>query len=134
MSSDEHVEQTKQQIRALVAEIAQIAKSDFGPEEFYPAFLDRIVQALAAVGGAIWMLGESQEPELKYQINVSQPLLEEETEESRKHHKLLRQVMAGNEGHLILPQSGTSEDGSAGNPTSLLLVLAPVIADSKCIR
>lgn len=131
MSSD-HIEQTKQQIRALVNEIAQISKSDLAADEYYPQFLDRVVQALAAVGGAVWMLGDGQQLGLKYQINVSQPLLEDRSEDSKRHHKLLSQVMAGNEGHLIPPQSGTSEDGTAGNPTPLLLVLAPVITDGKC--
>ena len=44
------VEQTKQQIRSLVAEIAQLAKEDVAPQEFYGQFLPRVVSALAAVG------------------------------------------------------------------------------------
>ena len=47
--SAETIEKTKQQIRGLVGEIAQLSKSDMGPEEFYAAFLQRVVQALAAV-------------------------------------------------------------------------------------
>ena len=42
------IEQTKQQIRGLVSEIAQLSKSDLEAEEYYSAFLQRIVSALAA--------------------------------------------------------------------------------------
>ena len=55
----ELVEQTKQQIRNLVREIAQITKSDVAPSEFYNAVLNRIVSALAAVGGAVWTVSET---------------------------------------------------------------------------
>ena len=46
----ELVEQTKQQIRNLVREIAQISKSNISPQEFYDAVLNRVVTALAAIG------------------------------------------------------------------------------------
>jgi len=42
------VEQTKNQIRNLVREIAQLSRSDMSPAEFYDAFLTRVVAALAA--------------------------------------------------------------------------------------
>ena len=35
------VEQTKQQIRNLVGEIAQLSKSDVSAEEYYAAFMQR---------------------------------------------------------------------------------------------
>ena len=53
------IEETKQQIRGLVREIAQLAQSDISVEEFYAGFLGRVVSALAADGGAIWMDGTS---------------------------------------------------------------------------
>ena len=62
----ELVEQTKQQIRNLVREIAQISKSEIAPVEFYDAVLSRIVTALAAVGGAIWTVAESGQLMLEY--------------------------------------------------------------------
>ncbi|MCL2348530.1 MAG: hypothetical protein FWC50_09765, partial [Planctomycetaceae bacterium] len=52
------IEQTKQQIRALVNEITQLSKSDIAPEEFHGEFLPRVISALAAVGGALWTLDD----------------------------------------------------------------------------
>ena len=47
------IEQTKQHIRSLVGEIAQLSKAEIAPEEFYGQFLPRVVSAMAAVGGAV---------------------------------------------------------------------------------
>src|ERR1700753_4364613 len=49
-------EQTKNQTRKLVAEIADLAESDIQPAEFYVEFLNRAVAAVAASGGAFWSL------------------------------------------------------------------------------
>ena len=51
------VEETKQQIRGLVNEIAALSKSGATAEEFYPELLQRIVTALAAAGGAASVAG-----------------------------------------------------------------------------
>ena len=47
------LEQTKNQIRKLVAEIADLAESDIQPAEFHGEFLTRVVAAVAASGGAL---------------------------------------------------------------------------------
>ncbi len=73
------VEQTKQQIRGLVREIAQLTKSELAPLEFYDALLNRVVAALAAVGGAVWTLVDGR-LELQYQINLRDARLGESEE------------------------------------------------------
>jgi multidrug efflux pump subunit AcrA (membrane-fusion protein) len=131
-SDDEQdIERTKQQIRALVAEIAQLSKSDMEAEEFYPAFLQRIVSALVAVGGAIWTVGEGKKLQLAYQINISESLQNSETEESQHHMRLLHSVMARPEGMLAPPLSAHGDAGMGANPTRYLLVLGPLVADGQ---
>ena len=129
--SAETIEKTKQQIRGLVSEIAQLSKSDLGPEEFYAAFLQRVVQALAAVGGAIWVLGEGRKPQLSYQINLSEKLLDKESEDADKHFRLLDYVVASNSGQLIPPLSGAADERMGGNPTRQLLVINPLGHDNQ---
>ncbi len=135
MSSDQSsvnpqtVEQTKQQIRSLVGEIAQLSKSDVAAEEYYAAFMQRIVSALAAVGGAVWLLGEGNRPELAYQINLSESLLVPGSEDATRHIRLLNHVARSGEPQLVPPMSGTEGDEAGGNPTSFLLVLAPLAGD-----
>jgi multidrug efflux pump subunit AcrA (membrane-fusion protein) len=129
--SAETIEKTKQQIRGLVGEIAQLAKSDLEAEEFYAAFLQRVVQALAAVGGAVWVLGEGRKPQLSYQINLSEKLLDKESEEAGKHFRLLDYIIATNTGQLVPPLSGASDERMGGNPTRQLLVINPMGHDNQ---
>src|SRR5262245_23900798 len=135
MSSDsvnaETLEQTKQQIRGLVAEIAALSKSDFGPDEYYPAFLTRVIQALAAVGGAIWVLGEGRRLRLQYQINLSTALLEGSSDDASRHLNLLRYTLGSRKSQLVPPLSGAESEEMGGNPTRYLLVLAPISADGE---
>ena len=62
------LEQTKNQIRKLVAEIADLAESDIQPAEFYVEFLNRAVAAVAASGGAFWMLDGRGSLKLQHQL------------------------------------------------------------------
>lgn len=125
------IEQTKQQIRGLVSEIAQLSKSDLEAEEYFAAFLQKVVSALAATGGGIWLVRDGRRLELVYQIRMSETLLDAESEDASRHFGLLNQIAASGEPRLVPPQSGTGEDQTAGNPTGSLLVLAPLRSDNQ---
>jgi hypothetical protein len=127
--NSETIEQTKQQIRSLVSEISQLSKSDLTAEEYYGAFLQRIVQALAAGGGAIWIAGEGRRLQLTYQINIAETLLDPTSEGASRHSRLLNYAMQTGEGHLIPPLSGASDERAGGNPTEHLLVISPLRSD-----
>ena len=125
----QYVQATKQQVRNMVAEIAQLAKSDADASQFYEALLTRAVSALVATGGAIWMLDEEQRLQLKYQINLQGTGLAESEEAQRKHHRLLQHSLTKSEGMLVAPQSGGQGEEEGANPTDWLLVLGPVMSD-----
>ena len=93
------VEETKQQIRGLVNEIAQLSRQEIDPAVFYGEFLGRIISALAAVGGAVWIRGESSTGlELKYQINLKECFPEDDSGESHaRHARLLHRVVRDGE-------------------------------------
>lgn len=124
--SQETVEQTKQQIRSLINEIAEMSRADSPGEEYFPAVLKRIVDALAAVGGAIWLLDEEGSLKLSYQINVNQNLLEADSEDAAKHAKLLTRLFARGQSELVPPNSMLGEDQNEGNPSQYLLVTSPL--------
>lgn len=127
----ELIEETKQQIRGLVNEIAHLARQDIGAQEFYGEFLNRVVSALAAGGGAIWTPGEGGALQLEYQINLRETHLGTNEEELVRHTRLLQKVMRSGEGALVAPHSGEGADDTAGNPTSFLLVLGPVRVEDE---
>lgn len=134
------IEQTKQQIRALVAEIAQLAKTNVAPEEFYGQFLPRVVSALAAVGGAVWTMNPEGQLALQYQINIQETHLRENEEQQAQHSRLLYKTLSGGEALLVPPRSGPGESDEAArlageggppaaNPTDFLLLLGILKTD-----
>ncbi len=125
----ELIEQTRQQIQGLVREIAQLAKSDVSPADFYGEFLNRVVQALAAVGGAVWAPADDGRLTLQYQVNLQLANLHQSESDQRRHGLLLHRVMTTGEGQLVAPHSGAPGDEEAGNPTEFLLVLAALKSD-----
>ena len=117
------VEETKAQIRGLVNEIAALAKSCATADEFYSELLGRIITALAAAGGAIWLLDEDRQLRLQYQINAEPTVLAGDSEDATRHNRLLRRVANAGQSLLVPPYSGTTDGDSEGNPTRYLLVL-----------
>ena len=126
----ELVEQTKQQIRNLVREIAQLSKSELAPLEYYDAILNRIVTALAAVGGAVWSVTDGR-IELEYQINLQRNPAGRKPGSPEPPRPAAAQVATTGEGMLVAPHSGAGDDSEGGNPTDFLLVLGPLKSDQE---
>ncbi len=127
------VEETKQQIRLLVGEIQQLTRKEVEPDIFYGEFLKRVVQALAAVGGAVWLLKDGRELRLSHQISVQQAFPQHDPDEQQLHNRLLQRVLTEGEQLLVPPYSGTEGDEQAGNPTAYLLVLAPIKDEDQVV-
>lgn len=125
------VEDTKAQIRGLVNEIAQLSKSGATAEEFYPELLSRIITALAAAGGAIWLLDEDRQLRLQYQINAEPSVLSDDSDDATRHTRLIQRVANSGQSLLVPPYSGTTDGDAEGNPTRYLLVLGALKHDGQ---
>ncbi len=125
------VEETKAQIRGLVNEIAALAKSGATAEEFYPELLSRIITALAAAGGAIWLLDADKQLKLQYQINAEPNILADDTDDSVRHKRLISRAANAGQSLLVPPYSGTTDGDAEGNPTRYLLVLGALAHDEQ---
>lgn len=126
------VQETKNEIRALVQEIAQLAQKEIPPEEFYSGFLGRIVSAMAAVGGAVWMSGEAGLA-LQYQVNLAGAAFDDSPEARQQHGRLLQKVMTSGNALLVPPRAGAPGDDQAANPSDQLLVLAPLRVEQEVV-
>lgn len=120
----------KNRIRGLVVEIAQLAKQDVSESDFFIAFLARVVCALAAKGGAAWMLGDGGKLELRYQYNLPETFLADLEENGEPHRRLLTEVLPCGIGSLIAP-GAPAADGRTGNTTGDLLVLGVLLVDGE---
>ena len=126
------IQRTKLQIRALVKEIADLAKSANSIEDFYQGFLTKTVSALASVGGAIWVKPTSDSPlQLGYQINLKQTGIVENAQAQQQHGLLLNQLLESGEPDLVAPLSGTEQSTDAGNPTEFLLIVGTLKIDQE---
>ena len=125
------LEQTKNQIRKLVAEIAELAESDIQPPEFYAEFLNRSVAAVAASGGALWLLDGRGGLKLQHQLEFRATGLMDGRVRTQPHDALLGVMMQANAPQIIPPGAGVEGVPNAGNPTAFALILAPLIVDKQ---
>jgi hypothetical protein len=129
--SEENVEETKRQIRGLVNEISELSKSDVEAADYYPNVLQKIVSALAAIGGAIWLLDEDGALRLSYHIQMDNALTDGNSPDALRHGRLLGKVMQQGRPELIPAKSGFGENQEFANPTPHLLILAPLIGSKQ---
>lgn len=127
--NQQSVEETKAQIRGLVNEIAALAKSGAPASEFYPELLSRIITALAAAGGAVWLLDEDRHLRLQYQINAEPSILADNSDDATRHQRLIQRAANAGQSVLVPPYSGTTDGDAEGNPTRYLLVLGSLQHD-----
>ena len=122
------LEQTKQQIRTLMNEIAQISRTEVTPEKFQTEFLTRVVRALGAIGGALWLADDSGRLSLGYQINLREAKLHGDEEANKMHSYLLYNALRSEEepNLLVPPHSGGNDPNEGGNPTDFLLILGVI--------
>ncbi len=128
------VDQTKQQIRQLVTEISELARTDCSVQDFYQGFLTRTTGALASEGGAIWIRESSQQPlKIHYHINLKQTVLANDAAAQKKHLALLNRIAAAGEPEVIAPHAESSDADHGGNPTDKLLIFGPIVVNHEVI-
>jgi multidrug efflux pump subunit AcrA (membrane-fusion protein) len=124
------VEDARQEIRTLIHEITQLSQSNVSLEDFCEGFLTRVVSALAAVGGAMWILTPGARPRLQHQVNLARTGVAESEEASLRHSLLLEKIAARGQSTLVPAESGSDGD-VASNPTPHLLVVGVVRLDQS---
>jgi hypothetical protein len=122
----DQLEHTKRTIRQLVSEIEQLSKQSLSQGEFCGEFLSRLVSALAAVGGAVWIVGNDGRSALQCQINLRATKLRDNEAAQRQHSRLLAKALANGQGTLVQPHAEFGEEAETANPTDFLLVLGPL--------
>jgi multidrug efflux pump subunit AcrA (membrane-fusion protein) len=121
---------TRNEIRQLVNEVAQLAASELSPTEFYEGFLSRVLAAMAAVGGAIWLKQGDGSQQLAFHANLPATGLSTE-KELPGHRGLLARVAESKQALVVPPHAGTGSKESQDNPTQHLLVLAPLLLEGE---
>ncbi len=127
------VDQTRNQIRELVDEIAKLSKSGCTTAEFYEGFLTRTTTALASSGGIIWTRAADDQPlEIAFHINFNQSSLATDPTAQAQHNQLLQRVVEAAE-PLLVPPDSAGDSSNGGNPTKQLLIFAPLLVEERLI-
>ncbi|MGI9494928.1 MAG: efflux RND transporter periplasmic adaptor subunit [Mariniblastus sp.] len=130
----ELVDKTKNQIRILVDEIQNLARTNLTVDEFMDGFTPRIANALASAGAAIWLFDpESANLALKHYVNVPPVLKLTEQTAAIEHLRLLKKTLDTQQAVLVPPASGAYGDRPTGNPTDHLLILQPLKIDRTTV-
>jgi hypothetical protein len=129
------IEQARRQINRLAEEIAQLSEMELSPPEYYGEFLQRLMTAIAAPAGAVWIKTAQGNLQIQYQINMRQVGLDREEHTRDQHDELLRQVTAKAQPGIIMPHSSTGEGTDSkpapGNPTDYVILVAPIVYDKQ---
>ncbi len=129
------LEQTRKQINRLVEEIARLSEADLAPTDYYGEFLQRVLTAVAAPAGAVWIRTPQGHLQLQHQINVRQVGLDRSETDRQTHDELLRMVAQTARPQLVPPRSGTgpAEEGkpAPGNPTDYMILICPILVDKQ---
>jgi hypothetical protein len=133
----ELIEQARRQVNRLAEEIKRISNSEMPPTEYYGEFLQKLLQAIAAPAGAIWLKTPQGNLQLQYQINMRQVGLDRNDTARAAHGELLRQSAMKGQPALLPPNSGMGapEGGGVapGNPTEYFILIAPIQADKQTV-
>ncbi|MDX2039161.1 MAG: biotin/lipoyl-binding protein [Isosphaeraceae bacterium] len=127
------LEQTKNQIKKLVGEIAELAESDVQPNEFYAEFMNRVIAAVAASGGALWLLDGKGGLKLHYQLEFRLTGLMDGRVKTQPHDALLGCMIQASQPQIIPPGATVEGMPAAGNPTSFALIIAPLFVDKQVV-
>ena len=129
------IEQARRQINRLAEEIAALSDADLSPPEYYGEFLQRLLQAIAAPAGAVWVRNSQGNLQLQYQVNMHQVGLDRDEHSRPMHAELLRHAAMKGAPLLVAPNSSSGQvEGNKippGNPTNYVILLAPILYDKQ---
>ena len=123
----QRVDWTRRQLRKLLQEIVVLAKGELPPERFFPEFLSRATEVLAATSGAVWSINSAGKLLLAHQVEFPKESLAANRDAALRHERLLRHVADNGSPVAVLPKSELPGVAGASNPTEMLLLAIPLV-------
>jgi len=119
------------ELRRLVGEVAQHARSARDDQSFYAKLLDCAVHALAAAGGGVWLTDASDDGMLLCtQANCPNEFSRDGRPIGR-HAELLSSVLRRREATVAAPAGSGAAPLEHENPTQFLLLLCPIWVNNQ---
>jgi hypothetical protein len=125
--TDENLKKVRERVMQLAREIEQMSSQDLAPPLFFQEFLVRVVTAIGARAGAVWLVDESNRLGLVAQVNLEQTGLRERPGALAMNEKLIVDVLQTGEARTL------THGGEAQLPTEHVLVLSALHKEKKCV-
>ncbi|MFY7905698.1 MAG: hypothetical protein ACOVO0_06120, partial [Burkholderiaceae bacterium] len=92
VSNEENLRRVRERVMQLAREIEQLSGQELPPPQYFAEFLARVVAAIGAKAGGVWLVDESGRPALVAQINLEQTGLAERPGAMSINERLLLDV------------------------------------------
>lgn len=123
---EDNLKRVREQVIKLAREIEQMSGQDIPANVFFQEFLNRVVMAIGARAGAVWMLQDGGLT-LAAAANLEETKLHEIPGASAKNEKLLVDVLQTGEAKTLTPGQ------EADLPTEHVLVLSALHKEKECV-
>lgn len=132
------VDRERARVAKLLEETAALAEQDIAPSAFYGELLKKLLDALMAPSGSVWLVSPQGAAAPLCQINLKEVGLDERPELQNRHQVRASMVqLALNQARPthVMPNTllGEPSQGQAppGNPTDFILLAMPVITNGQ---
>jgi len=133
--TNNQVEQERQRVGRLLDEVARLTEAEIPPVGFFGEMLKRLLEALAAPAGAVWMRSPQGIIHLTCHINLKHSGIDKDQQSRATHEALLALAFNQPKPQILPPNSGTGEttEGRAapGNPSDLVLLAVPIVHEGQ---
>jgi hypothetical protein len=126
-SSDENLKRVREKVMHLAREIEKMSGEDIPPNIFFQEFLNRVVTAIGARGGAVWMLQDGGRLGLAAEVDLDQTGLKQIPGAMQVNEKLLIDVLQTGEAKTLIHGQGVDL------PTEHVMVLSAVHKEKDCV-
>ncbi|GAB5443043.1 MAG: HlyD family efflux transporter periplasmic adaptor subunit [Fuerstiella sp.] len=125
-SSEENLRRVRERVMQLAREIEKMSGEDVPPTTFFQEFLNRVVMAIGAKAGAVWLVSEGR-LNLAAEANLEQTGLRERPGAMQTNEKLLVDVLQTGEAKTIAHGQGVEL------PTEHVMVLSALHKEKECV-
>jgi hypothetical protein len=128
---NETLKKLTKSIDAAFEEVAKLSGSNLPPTDFYHQMVTKVIQAIGAVAGAVWLRTPQGFLQLQCQVNIDKVGLDEKKGGRQTHNELLRRAFQSNRPMMLEPYGRVGGDDGplAANMTEFLVILAPIMMD-----
>lgn len=126
-SSEENLRRVRERVMQLAREIEKMSGEEIPPNVYFKEFLDRVVTAIGARAGAVWMVSDAGRLTLAAENNLEEVGLRERPGAIQTNEKLLIDVLQTGEAKTLVHGQGVEL------PTEHVMVLSALHKQKDCV-